>query len=430
MTARRARLARGAVVAFLAALLGGCSAVSTGGPRIVVDRFGDGISDPVAVSVTGLRPGENVELSAEATTARGVWASHAVYAVPPDGRIQLWNQQPLSAPYLRPDGGALLWSMTGPSLSQTQLEQAWALESVRIRLTAQQQGRMVATLSIHRSALAAQSVMREIFSADLVRPGEKAPSGALGRVREGAVYSPLPVLVHRRPAVIVIDGDNGAASGAFVARRIVALGYLVFVLPAFGPEGQIPGSAALSVDSFDAAREWLADRPGVDPQRIVVFGTGNAAPLALWFASNEPGEVYGAIAASGPTALLCASADGAPVLSSGDRPVACERPDRTVAETQILPLGRIPGPVLLACGTADDVLRTACEWMRAGAETRGARGADETLAAPGAAHDLAVPPLLPIGLASLPPATAQATEDARAIFWSRVTSTLERAVRP
>lgn len=423
----RGLVAAAAVVLALGAL-GGCAVHPVGGPRIVVDRFGNGVADPVAISVTGLRPGESVVLRAEAKTATGTLTSRAVYAVPPDGRVELWTQQPVTAPYVRPDGAALLWSMTGTPLAQSDLERTWALGGVTIRIDAEQQGRPVASTELRRSPLAAQSVERAIHVSDLMSGG--GAKGATGSMLAGRLFTPLPTLVHPRPAVIVVDGDEGGSSGAFAARRIAALGFPVFVLPAFGPAGQIPGSAALSVEAFDVARDWLAARPGVNPGRIVVYGTGAAAPLALWLAAEEPGRVYTAIAASGPTALLCTSAAGTPLLIDRGQPVPCESPDQPVAETPLLPLSDIIGPILLACGGGDQTLPSACEWMRAGVAARGPRGADELLAAPGAAHDIATPPLLPIGLDDLPPATAQATEDARVAFWSRVTDLLERVVEP
>lgn len=428
------RLRAAAFVLVLAATLTGCVGAPAGGARIVVARFGNATADPVVVSVTGLRPGQDVVLTATASTAAGTWSSRALYAVPPTGVVDTASQQPITAPYVRPDAGALLWSMTGPSVSQTDLERAWAERPVRIEVTAQQQGVPVAIAEVQRSPLAAQSVERDVSIADLTRdangPPEPVPPVNGPGLRVGTLYTPLPTLVHPRPAVLLIDGDGDAAAGAFAARRIAAIGFPVLALPAFGPEGQLPGSAALSVQTFDAARAWLARRPGVDPARIVVYGTGPAAPLALWFAANEPGDVYGAIAASGPTAELCASAAGAPSLLDDGRPVPCADPDRAVADTPILPLDRIPGPLLLACGTADEQLPTACEWTAAGAEARGPRAARETLVAEGSAGELSAPPMLPIGLGDLPAQTAQATEDARVAFWSLVTALLEGAIGP
>ncbi|GAA4153901.1 acyl-CoA thioesterase/BAAT N-terminal domain-containing protein [Leifsonia shinshuensis] len=429
------RLRLGAVALAAVVVLGALAGCVTpaGGARIVVQRFGNAAADPVVVSLTGLTPGEDVVLRATATTVAGTWSSRAVYAVPPDGRVETSSQQPVAAPYVRPDAGALFWSMTGPSLSQQDLERAWAEGQVRVELTAEQQGGRVAVAEVQRSPLAAQSVEREVTVADLARAAASTgsgPSAGQEALRPGTLFTPLPTLVHPRPGVVLIDGDDDAAAGAFAARRIAAIGFPVLVLPAFGPEGQIPGSAALSVEAFDAARAWLARDPGVDPRHIIVYGTGSASPLALWFAASEPDAVYGAIAASGPTAELCASASGAPTLLNQGRAVPCASPNDRIADTPILPLNRIPGPLLLACGTADELLPSACEWTRAGADERGPRATGETLIAQGAAHEVSAPPMLPLGLGDLPAATAQATEDARVAFWSRVTALLEGAIEP
>lgn len=432
MSGRLRALAAAAALVAVAALTG-CVAPA-GGARIVVARFGNATADPVVVSLTGLTPGEDVVLRATATTTEGTWTSRAVYAVPPSGRVDLSAQQPITAPYVRPDAAAPFWSMSGPSLSQSQLERAWAEGPVQVELTAEQQGARVAVARVPRTPLSAQSVARVVTVDALARAA--APTGAAlsaderQALRAGTLFTPLPTLVHPRPGVVLIDGDDDAASAAFAARRIAAIGFPVLVLPAFGPEGQIPGSAALSVEAFDAARAWLAQDPGVDPAHIVVYGTGRAAPLALWFAASEPQTVYGAIAAGGPTAELCASSSGAPTLLNEGRPVPCASPNRRIADTPILPLNRIPGPLLLACGTADELLPSACDWTRAGADERGARAVGETLIAPGSAHELSAPPMLPVGLDGLPPATAQATEDARVAFWSRVTALLEGAIGP
>lgn len=432
MRGRLRALAAAAAIVAVAALTG-CVAPA-GGARIEVARFGNATADPVVVSLTGLTPGEDVVLRATATTTDGTWTSRALYAVPPSGRVDLSSQQPITAPYVRPDAAAPFWSMSGPSLSQSQLEHAWAEGPVQVGLTAEQRGVRVAVARVPRTALSAQSVERVVTVDALARAA--VPAGSMFSadqaqvLRAGTLFTPLPTLVHPRPGVVLIDGDDDAASGAFAARRIAAIGFPVLMLPAFGPEGQIPGSAALSVEAFDAARAWLARDPGVDPDHIVVYGTGRAAPLALWFAASEPQTVYGAIAASGPTAELCASSSGAPTLLNEGRPVPCASPNARIADTPILPLNRIPGPLLLACGTADEQLPSACDWTRAGADERGARALGETLVAPGSAHELSAPPMLPIGLDGLPPATAQATEDARVAFWSRVTALLEGAIGP
>ncbi|WP_158862493.1 acyl-CoA thioesterase/bile acid-CoA:amino acid N-acyltransferase family protein [Leifsonia sp. AG29] len=408
-------------------LLTACSVAAGGGPRFTLSRFGDGIADPLAIEISGLQPGENVTLTATARTVSGVWRSRAVYAVPPDGRVQLWAEKPLLAPYVRPDPAALLWSMSGPALSQAELERTWALSGARVAFTAEQGGHLAASASLQRAALSDGSQVRPVFDADLAAGG-LAPTGDPALAQVGTYFSPQPPRSGPQPGVLIVDGDEAGASAAFAARTLAAAGFAVIVVPAFGPEGQIPGSSALAVERLDAALRWFTARPAVDPERVFTYGTGAAAPIALWFATHEPDAVYGAIAASGPTALLCAASDGSPTLTAEGAAVPCEPLGRSVADTTILPLEQIRGPVLLACGTADQLLPAACDWTRAGALRRGLR-AGQAFLAQGASHEITAPPLLPIGLSDLAPSAAQATEDARAGFWSRVDTLLENAIR-
>jgi dienelactone hydrolase len=269
-----------------------------------------------------------------------------------------------------------------------------------------------------------------VYAGDVTQwTGQGAPGGSFFDTTIGRYFSPSPPAQPTRPAVIVIDGDDGGASGAFLAGTIAAAGFPAFVLPAFGPTDQIPGSAAMTVESFDAAVTWLARQPAVDEKRVFVLGSGRAAPLALWFAVNRAAEVFGAIAASGPAASLCASAGGSPLLIDHGRPVACEDPGRPVSDTTLLPLDSIPGPILLACGTHDELVPDACGWQAAAALVRGPIPGDVFLRATGAGHTVSTPPLIPIGLATASPAVAQATEDARAAFWSDVLALLRDASR-
>jgi len=425
------RLARALVAAALVvAALSACSPSAGGGARILFSRFGEGMAQPIGVQVAGLHPGEPVVLTARAHSRAGWYTSRAVYAVPPDGRVQLWSQEPLAAPYPRPDGAGLLWSLSGPSLSQAQLEALWVYGGLDLHFSAEQAGRQVATAELKRAPLAAGTGDRDVLGSDLIATGDPEAAGFAPTARIGTLVYAVPTPVDLRPAVIVIDGDEGGGSGAFAAHELAAAGFPVFRLPAFVPAGRIAGSAALSVETFDAALTWFSSLPIVDEDRIFVYGTGPASSLALWFASHEPSRVHGAFAASGASALQCTSEAGSPLLIEHGLPLPCANPDRTIAGTDILPLDRISGPLVLACGTADRQLPTACDWTRAGERARGGHDGDAFLYAEGAGHEISTPPELPVGLSDLPPATAQATEDARIGFWQVVLARLAGAIRP
>jgi dienelactone hydrolase/predicted small secreted protein len=420
-----------AVVLCASTVLAGCTATGApAGARIVVGERRSGTTDPIAISVEGLQPGQSVVLTASTHTASGEYASRAVYAVPPDGVVSLATAQPVLGGYSGPDAAGVLWSLDGPSQSQGQLESVWANGNLTVQLSAVQNGREVATASVRRTGFAARVSARPVFAGDLIRTTDGgAPGGTTYDVRIGTFYDPDPVRAVRRPGVVVVDGDDGGGSASFAAAQLASSGYGTLALPAFGPEGQIPGSSALAVESFDAAVSWLRLQPNVDPERIFVYGTWRASQLALWLAANRPGEAYGAIAASGTTALLCTSAAGSPVITVEGAPVPCEDPSRTIASTAQLRLDRIPGPVLLACGENDEILANACEWLGAGRTVRGDRPGDVFLEAPGAGHSISTPPLVPVGLHGFGPRKAQATEDARREFWSDVGAMLRKATR-
>lgn len=427
--ARRRMLGAVVLAAVIAFLGSACTQAGGGGARFVFSRFGDDMTEPLGIQVSGLEPGVPVVLTARAQTGAGGWSSRAVYAVPPDGRVRLWSQEPLAAPYPQPDGSGLLWGMTGPSLSQRQLEAEWVYGSLDVRFSAEQAGRMVASAQLRRTPLASGTIDRDVRGSDLQGTGDPEASAIAPTARVGSLVDSVPTPVQLRPGVIVIDGDDGGASGAFASRMIASAGFPVFVLPAFVPAGQIPGSAALSVETFDAVLHWFSSLPIVDEGRVFVYGTGRASSLALWFAANDPERIHGAFAASGATALQCTSSAGSPLLIRHGRALPCANPERTIAGTDILPLQRISGPLVLACGTADRLLPTACDWTRAGEQSRGGHDGDAFLYADGADHDITTPPQLPIGLNELSPATAQATEAARVSFWQVVIAKLAGATR-
>ncbi|MFF1633427.1 acyl-CoA thioesterase/BAAT N-terminal domain-containing protein [Leifsonia sp. NPDC058248] len=425
---RRAVASIAAVLAVLLALAGCVVAPGSAPTRFVIDQPRSGITDPVAISVVGLQPGQSVVVTASSATTTGPWTARGVYTVPPSGIVALSSARPLIAPYPSPDPAGLLWSMQGPSQSQAQLEDTWAIGDRDIRLKAVQSGREVAATTIHRTGFEHQVSVRFVFAGDLIRGDQNtAPGGTTFDVRIGTFYEPDPSSNAPRAAVLLIDGDDGGGTATFVASQLASAGFATFVVSAFGPEGQIPGSSALSVERMKYGLTWLQRQHDVDSGHIFTFGTWRASQLALWFAAAYPDEIHGAIAASGTTALLCTSAAGSPVLTENGEPVPCEDPQRTIADTAQLPLDRIAGPVLLACGQKDEILANACEWLAAGLTIRRNRPGDVYLSEPGAGHSISTPPLIPVGLQGLSRSGAQATEDARVSFWSHVTALLRRA---
>ena len=104
----------------------------------------------------------------------------------------------------------------------------------------------------------------------------------------GAVFVSMPGT--RRPTLIVLGGSEG---GDETARRFAPmfakLGYSVLGLPyydpGYDPAHKIAGLPRafvnIPVDRLQAARDWLAARPEVDPARIGLWGVSKGAEFAL-----------------------------------------------------------------------------------------------------------------------------------------------------
>lgn len=70
---------------------------------------------PIALSVSGLVPGEQVTLSASATDCSGyAWVSSAVFTADSTGNVDLGSDAPASGSYQGKHAMGLLWSLTPP----------------------------------------------------------------------------------------------------------------------------------------------------------------------------------------------------------------------------------------------------------------------------------------------------------------------------
>jgi dienelactone hydrolase len=151
----------------------------------------------------------------------------------------------------------------------------WPAEQVR--LTAATRGRVAA-----RVALTLREFDPEV---ELTRVGDQFP---------GAVLARLPG-AGKRPAIIVLGGSEG---GDFTARmmspRLASHGYAVLGLP-YCVQGNPPRAdlrglptafVDIPVDRLERARAWLQRQPGVDGERIAVWGVSKGAELALLAATR------------------------------------------------------------------------------------------------------------------------------------------------
>ncbi len=409
---------------------------------------------PVAVRLTGVAPGQAVEISAERRFGRPepmVWRSSAAFTADGQGRVDLTSDPATGGSYEGVDAAGLFWSMTP---TPTAAPADW--RSGEVRLTATVEGQVVAA-------------------------GATRLIGTLATVEDEAVAGfPAARLYHLpggapRPVIVVLHGaDGGTGASDRFGRKLASLGYAVVGLPYYSPDwgdygppkeiAGLPGSFIdIRIDQIGELRDWLRTRPDVDADRIALFGGSKGAEFALiaaskfdWIASvvafapsdlvwegwgletveaegtrssfSYRGEalpfmpyvgfVEGLLAGPGNADLLKIHEDG-----------RAAHPDREAAAR--IRVEDYPGPVMLVAGDADREWRSG-RMARNVAASRTAAGLEtELLIYPEAGHDVGGDGWAPTaGEVARGGGSAAANARAQADAWPRVLAFLARTLGP
>ncbi|HET9877253.1 MAG TPA: alpha/beta hydrolase [Mycobacterium sp.] len=186
-------------------------------------------------------------------------------------------------------------------------------------------------------------------AATQLRGGEDVVLATEDGIRLGAWYIPASDRpAARRPAVLICNGNAGdrtmrAPLAAALSR--VGLAVLLFDYRGYGGNLGTPSESGLAED-VRAARAFLADRPDIDPDRIVYFGESLGAAVAVRLALEHP-----------PAALVLRS----PFTSLADvgrlhypwLPVATLLVDRYPSISRI---GQVSAPLLVIAGDRDTLV--------------------------------------------------------------------------
>lgn len=273
----------GTLWVFGAALLGGpplqAQTISVQpGPDVVV-------GNAVHLGVDGLAPGTRLMLRASrivgGEAGNRPFQSEASFVADASGKVDLDVQAPVEGSYQGVDPRGLFWSMR-PAVDKAAIP----------GLDPAHKGEVVLELVVGGKLLAEQRMRLLPF----------APDVKISNVAEspGACFATQAGQAGLRPALIVLGGSEGGSMAARgYAPLLASQGYAVLGLPyysppAWGPQGQLPPELPALPDSFadielsrlDQARDWLARQPGVDPERIGVYGISKGAEFALAAASR------------------------------------------------------------------------------------------------------------------------------------------------
>jgi dienelactone hydrolase len=445
----------------LCLLAGALSAAGCAGPApgAVSLRVADAevlADEPVALSVDGLAPGQEVALWARRDDDLGrTWLGYAVFTADERGRVDVGTATPVAGTYAAPDPMGLVRTMRpadgeppGPPVPVT------AGPLARVALTAVVDGRVVDDAEVVLRSAAPGVVERPVREAGLVATLHLPPG-------------PGP-----HPGAVVLGGSEGGLPDYGLGGLLASRGFAALELAYFRVDG-LPGELVrIPLEYFERGLDWLRDRPEVADGRVGVLGLSRGAELALLLGATFPqvgavvsyagsGLGYAGLPAtftSTPPAAwthrgrdvpfvapvidvatgfgryFTASALGAPIPDvAGTWPDVLAAGPAAMAAAEI-PVERTDGPVLLLSGR-DDRLWPSPQLSDAALRRLEARGhphRHEHLSYPGAGHFFTGPPAGPFFTEVATPAfgmlagggTPQANGRAAADSWPRVLDTL------
>ncbi|HVA59227.1 MAG TPA: acyl-CoA thioester hydrolase/BAAT C-terminal domain-containing protein [Mycobacteriales bacterium] len=106
--------------------------------------------------------------------------------------------------------------------------------------------------------------------------------------------------------MVTLGGSEGGLFTAPLAALLASRGYPSLALAYFGEPGLPAALTRIPLEYFARALRWLADQPGINPNRIMLLGGSFGSEAALLVAAHFPSLVHGVIVAS-PSALASSS---------------------------------------------------------------------------------------------------------------------------
>jgi hypothetical protein len=257
-----------------------------------------------------------------------------------------------------------------------------------------------------------------------------------------------------RPAILVLGGSEGGDAGAYyLGAPLAKQGYAVFGPAYFKAPGLPDNLQDVPLEYFDKAIAWMKGQPGVDPERLAVYGGSVGGELALLLASRHP-ELK-AVVAGVPSGWVwqginMGSWEAHSSFDAGGKPLAFLPYDTSKPFTSVLdlyqrslpaaashpeaaiPVEKIDGPVMLISGGRDQIwpsTQMSSDVIRR-LDAHGFRFEHVQLDYPEAGHGVATPPSEDMRVKALDSlgGTSQANAAARADMWPKVLAFLARSL--
>jgi dienelactone hydrolase len=314
------------------------------------------VDQSVTVMVQGLPAGARTTLTARARDTDGItWSATAQFKATSAGEVSL-GQPSLGGSYTGVSPMGLFTLMAPPPDSAPD----WFLypeAGYDVTLEASVDGRVAATATVRRQSPAAGGVVER-----QLRP---AKGGIYGNL-----YLPRRT-TDRRPAVLVFSGSEGGLTTSFAAALLAAHGYPSLALAYFKAPGLPRNLSNIPLEYFTRALGVLRDQPGVDPRHVLVAGVSRGSEAALLLGAHFPRLVNGVVAGVPSSVVNPGWPDASqPAWTLGGRPLPAVspsdfgRPNPPGKARAVIPVERIRGQILLACGE-QDLVWPSCAYVDA-----------------------------------------------------------------
>lgn len=359
---------------------------------------------PLSIRITGARSGSRVTVTAR----ENGWTAHGTFRVPAGGEVDLARVPSLGGSYTGRHAMGLFWSMR-PAAALPGGPTPWDGGTVEFDVTAG--GRHLATTLVTRRSAAPQLRTHVL---DLARDG-----------LYGRFYS-LPPAGGAHAAVVIWGGSEGGLSVDPDARLLASHGFPTLALAYFAEPGLPKELGRIPLEYFARAVRFVDRQPGVDPNRVVVYGESRGSEAALELGIHYPTLVHGVIG------IVPASEVGGGNVTYGFGKVAAwtfrGKAIPFVGQAANIPVERIHGPILVSGGGLDLVWPSYYHALDIAARSRELGGPPVTVVNfPAAGHFGSAAPYLPSSNAFYHGGTrypiggtTAANAAARADLWPRI----------
>jgi len=230
------------------------------------------VDAPIEVRLSGFAPRSTLTLLATLDDAKGrAWSSHAVFRTDARGAVDLASEAPLSGSYAGADGEGIFWSLEPQGEGPRAPFDETSLAPLRITLSAEVDGDVVATATVERHWVHADC-----------RAIALEEDGLVGTLFRPAGDGPFPT-------VLVVGGSAG---GQVFADQCAALlaghGYASLALSYFARERLPDHLVGIPLEYFARAMRWLRAQPCADDGGVAVVGRSRGGELALLLGATFP----------------------------------------------------------------------------------------------------------------------------------------------